>query len=101
MTQFNRCAVLVSVLLTSFACGGEEDDKGGGGSAKVESGLDGSKPVNTLTQADVEKLGQSYASSASASEVVNAICQFQGVIFSGLGGALGGAGGGAAMQEGP
>jgi hypothetical protein len=79
MTQISRSLLVLSMLMSPIACGGEDDDKGGGGSTTVESGVDTAKPLNMLTQEEVTQLNESYTASLSSQKVIDAMCNFAGV----------------------
>lgn len=76
-----------ALLILAPACGGDdEDDKGGGGTGTVDSGVDGSKPLSMLTDAEAQKIAQSYASASATDKLLDGVCKSLAVFTAALGG---------------
>jgi hypothetical protein len=67
--------LIAVTLLGSVACGGDDE-----GSTGVKSGLDESKPLNTLTSAEVEQLGKALAREMEESGFQEGICVLTGLL---------------------
>lgn len=73
MTIKRTFPLLALMLLGAIACGGQDDSKN---APRVRSGIDESKPLNTLTLAEMEQLSQSVAETVSRPEVRESFCMF-------------------------
>lgn len=92
LTKLPAYLVTCLALTSTLGCGDDDDGDGGGGSgrtAAVDSGVDDSKALSSLTDAEVQQLSQGFASAAQSSEFIDAICKMSGVFSSAF---LGGAG---------
>lgn len=70
--------LLAVALLGSIACGGEDESQKR--SSQVKSGIDESKPLNTLTPAEAEQLGKTFIKTVEDSGFVEALCVFAGIL---------------------
>jgi hypothetical protein len=80
MQLYTRNLLVLSTLMLSFACGGEDDEKSGG---PVASGVAKDKQLSALTQAEAEQLGKSFAESMNVPELIRGMCTM-GAVFASL-----------------
>jgi hypothetical protein len=77
MTRRRTFPLLTITLLGTIACGGQDGSKN---TPRVKSGIDESKPLNTLTPAEIEQLRESIAETMSTPEVREAFCVFAALV---------------------
>lgn len=63
--------LLTLTLLGSIACGSKDDSNG---PTRVESGIDDSKPLNTLTPTEVEQLATAVMQTMLDSQIIERLC---------------------------
>lgn len=86
LTRLPACLITCLAFTSTFGCG-DDDGNGGGGSgqtAAVDSGVDDSKALSSLTDAEVQQLSQGFASASQSGEFIDAICKVSGVFSSAI-----------------
>ncbi len=73
----------------AFACGGDSGggngNNNGGGSTTINSGVDDSKPLSMLSDAELQQIGESFGNAQSSEALLDSVCKFTAVFASSFG----------------